>query len=135
MNVLPVLMVTPLSVAAAAVHGPAAAGGRERAAGDRAGPGTGQLHDRAGARRLDGAAGIGDSCAQVERAAVGGLEQVAVLVTVLVGATCKPPVWLALIVPLLVRVKAKPALLMPSWPEPWIVLLVSLISVSGRLLP
>ena len=66
-----------------------------------------------------------------ERAAAGGLER-PVLVTVLGRGDLQrlPPLWLASIVPLLVSVKAKPALLIPIWPEPWIVLLVSLISVS-----
>ncbi len=44
---------------------------------------------------------------------------VPVLVTVWVGATCKvPPVWLALIVPWLVRLKPNPPLLIPNWPAP-----------------
>ena len=38
--------------------------------------------------------------------------------------------WLASIVPLLVKVKAKPGLLMPICPEPWIVLLASLVNES-----
>ncbi len=56
---------------------------------------------------------------------------VPVLVTVLVGATCSaPPLWLALMLPALLSVKAKPALLMPSWPAPWMALPASLIRVS-----
>ena len=47
-----------------------------------------------------------------------------------VGATCNAALWLASMVPLLLRKKAKPALLIPSWPEPWIVLPASLIRVS-----
>ena len=34
-----------------------------------------ELDDRAGARRLDGAAGVGEGADQVERATVGGLER------------------------------------------------------------
>ena len=55
---------------------------------------------------------------------------VPLLATALVGAICKAALWLALMIPLLFRVNAKPPLLMPIWPEPWIVLPASLISVS-----
>ena len=55
---------------------------------------------------------------------------VPLLATAVVGAICKATLWLALMIPWLFRVKASPPLLMPIWPEPWIVLPALLVSES-----